>query len=75
MTDSTGRAWFTFSNGEVATSTSGDLQVYGKEDGIDGGVYQAIFEDGQHAIWLGGTQGLTRFNGTFVTTRSDRGFR
>jgi len=74
MTDSSGRAWFTFSNGEVATSANGDFHVYGKADGVDGGVYQAVFEDGDHVIWLGGTQGLTRFNGRFVTTRSDRGF-
>ena len=74
MTDSGGRAWFTFSNGQVATSVNGDFHVYGKADGVDGGVYQAVFEDGDHVIWLGGTQGLTRFNGRFVTTRSDRGF-
>ncbi|HUR34971.1 MAG TPA: two-component regulator propeller domain-containing protein [Vicinamibacterales bacterium] len=74
MTDSTGRAWFTFSNGEVATSRDGDFRVYGKSDGIDGGVYQALYEDGDHVIWLGGTNGLTRYNGRFVTTRSDRGF-
>jgi len=74
LTDTGGRAWFTFSNGLLATSDNGDFHVYGKADGVDGGVYQALFEDDDHVIWLGGTLGLTRFNGSFVTTRSDRGF-
>ena len=74
MTDSAGRAWFTFSNGEVAISADGDFRVFGKADGVDGGVYQAMFEDADHIVWLGGGNGLTRFNGRFVTVRSDRGF-
>lgn len=73
-TDASGRAWFAFSNGLVVTSTGDELHVYGKSDGLDAGVYQAIFEDDDHVIWLGGTQGLTRFDGQFVTVRSDRGF-
>ena len=74
LTDYRGRSWFTFSNGSVVVADGNDLRVFGEADGITGGVYQSIFEDANHVIWLGGTQGLTRYTGTFVTTRSDRGF-
>ncbi len=75
LTDSTGRVWIALSTGEVATSRGADFRVFGKADHVDAGVYQAIFEDAQHVIWLGATNGLTRFDGTrFVTTRSDNGF-
>jgi signal transduction histidine kinase/ligand-binding sensor domain-containing protein len=74
LTDNAGRAWFTFSNGSVALSADDTFSVFGAADGADGGVYQAIFEDAAGNVWLGGTNGLTRYDGRFVTTRSDRGF-
>lgn len=74
LTDSTGRVWIAFSTGDVAISVGHEFRLYGKADGIDGGVYQAIFEDAEHVVWLGATNGLTRFDGRFVTTRSDNGF-
>lgn len=75
-TDSTGRAWFAFSDGRVAMSDGRDgVRMVGPADGADGGVYQAIYEDSQHAVWLGGTAGLTRFAGQkFVTIRQGNGF-
>ena len=74
LTDSTGRVWIAFSTGDVATIVGHEFRLYGKADGIDGGVYQAIFEDAEHVVWLGATNGLTRYDGRFVTTRSDQGF-
>lgn len=74
LTDSRGRAWFTFSTGYVALSEGSELRVFDTADGVDGGVYHAVFEDAEHVIWLGGTNGLTRYDGRFVTIRSDRGF-
>ncbi|MGE3507951.1 MAG: two-component regulator propeller domain-containing protein [Vicinamibacterales bacterium] len=74
-TDSTGRAWFAFSDGHIAMSAGEELRILGPENGVDGGVYQAIYEDGHHAIWLGGTAGLTRYtDGRFVTLRQGNGF-
>lgn len=74
-TDSTGRAWFAFSDGHVAMSDGERIRVLGPADGVDGGVYQAIYEDSQHAIWLGGNAGLTRYaDQTFVTIRQGNGF-
>ena len=74
LTDSTGRVWIAFSTGDVATIVGHEFRLYGKADGIDGGVYQAIFEDAEHVVWLGATNGLTRYDGRFATTRSDQGF-
>lgn len=74
-TDSSGRAWFAFSDGRVATSDGEGARLLGPEDGVDGGVYQAIYEDSRHRVWLGGTAGLTRFaDGTFVTIKRGDGF-
>ncbi|MEI8359693.1 MAG: two-component regulator propeller domain-containing protein, partial [Deltaproteobacteria bacterium] len=74
LTDSTGRVWIAFSTGDVATIVGHEFRLYGKADGLDGGVYQAIFEDAEHVVWLGATNGLTRYDGRFATTRSDHGF-
>jgi len=74
-TDSTGRAWFAFSDGQVAMSEGQRIRVVGPAEGVDGGVYQAIYEDSQHAIWLGGTAGLTRYaDQRFATIRQGNGF-
>lgn len=74
-TDSGGRAWFTLAGGQVATAEGDDFLVYDRADGLDAGVYQAVYEDRQHVVWLGGTNGLTRFaDGRFVTLRSADGF-
>lgn len=74
-TDSGGRAWFAFAGGQVAIADRDKLLVYGRGDGLDAGVYQAVYEDRQHVVWLGGTDGLTRFaDGRFVTLRSADGF-
>jgi signal transduction histidine kinase/ligand-binding sensor domain-containing protein len=74
-TDSAGRAWFALSSGEVATILDDEVRVYDRDDGLDAGVYQTIFEDRDHIVWLGGTEGLSRYAaGAFVTVRSDAGF-
>ena len=44
------------------------FRLFSAADGADAGVYQTIYEDRQHVIWLGGTTGLTRFaDGRFQT--------
>jgi signal transduction histidine kinase/ligand-binding sensor domain-containing protein len=75
FTDSTDRAWFGLSDGRVAFTTDDGLRTVGEEESVDAGVYQAIFEDSQHAIWLAGTSGLTRYaNGRFSTVHSSATF-
>jgi ligand-binding sensor domain-containing protein/two-component sensor histidine kinase len=74
-TDSLNRAWFAFSSGQVAASDESGMKLFDADDGVNGGVYQAIYEDRHHVIWLGGTTGLTRFaDGRFVTIRAGSGF-
>jgi len=68
FTDSTGRAWLGFANGRIGVSDGDTIRLYGEADGAEAGIYQAIYEDRQHVIWLGGTTGLTRFTeGRFHT--------
>ncbi|MGE3958962.1 MAG: two-component regulator propeller domain-containing protein [Vicinamibacterales bacterium] len=74
LTDSLGRVWIAFTTGDVALAAGEDFRIFGKAEGLTGGVYQAIVEDAQHVIWLGGTNGLTKYDGRFVTARSDNGF-
>jgi signal transduction histidine kinase len=74
-TDSSDRAWFALSSGQVATGVGNELRLYGKGDGLDAGLYQTIYEDRDHVVWLGGTEGLSRYaGGVFETVRRDQGF-
>lgn len=74
LTDSRGRVWMAFTTGDVALAEGDGLRVFSRADGLEGGVYQAIVEDAEHVIWLGGTNGLTKYDGRFVTARSGDGF-
>ena len=75
FTDSNERAWFGLSDGHVVVASSGGVRVVGAADGADAGVYQAMFEDNRHAIWLAGSSGLTRYaDGTFATLHSGINF-
>ncbi len=71
-TDSHGRLWIAFAmDGRVAMlGQDGTLTSYGAKDGLTAGDYLAIYEDRQGVIWLGASQGLTRFaNGRLETVR------
>jgi signal transduction histidine kinase/ligand-binding sensor domain-containing protein len=58
----------------VAFTTSGVTTSYGIEDGLDGGIVRAMYEDGDGALWLGGSEGLVRFkDGRFSTLREGHG--
>jgi signal transduction histidine kinase len=75
-TDRAGSLWATFANGRVVTiDKDGRLHSYGRNDGLDAGVYRLLYQDRHGAIWLGGTDGLTRFvDGRFATLRIAYGF-
>lgn len=67
--DRSGRVWLLFANGLVAqVDPEGKVVVYGKPEGLTGGVYRAIYEDREGVVWLGGNEGLTRFAGGAFTT-------
>ena len=75
-TDRTRRMWLAFANGRVATvARDGTITTYGREHGLDAGGSRLIYEDDEGTIWLGGTEGLSRFaDGRFVTLNAANGF-
>ncbi len=75
-TDRSGRVWLTLANGHVAViHHDGAIRVHGPPDGLDAGVYRAIYEDRRGIIWLGGSEGLSRLAGErFSTLRGADGF-
>jgi signal transduction histidine kinase/streptogramin lyase len=75
-TDERGRAWMAFANGKVGVmDETGKLSVYDARDGLDAGVYSAFHEDADHAMWLGGSNGLSKLaDGHFLTVHADHGF-
>jgi signal transduction histidine kinase len=75
LTDSRNHAWFALRNGKVAVSDGSDLRVFGPKDGLTGGIYNAIYEDASHEIWLAGSAGLTRYrDGRFATAHTGVSF-
>jgi signal transduction histidine kinase/ligand-binding sensor domain-containing protein len=75
-TDRRGRLWLAFESGRVAVvDGDGRVQLYGVSEGLDAGVYHPIYEDQTGAVWLGGSEGLSRFaDGRFTTVHRTRGF-
>jgi signal transduction histidine kinase/ligand-binding sensor domain-containing protein len=63
------RLWISFSDGRLATLDRADhVQVHTLERGA--GVYRPMFQDSKGFMWLGGSEGVTRFDGTrFATWR------
>jgi len=75
-TDRQGRLWAALKDGRVAVIQGDSVrQIYGIDDGLNGGVCRQIFEDNEGELWLAATAGLSKFvGGRFVTIRSDHGF-
>ena len=60
--DNTARTWFSFADGRLATIDRDDrVVVHNTSDSV--GVYRPMYQDTHGAVWLGGTQGLTRYEG------------
>lgn len=72
LTDRSDQFWFAFDNGAVGVANSrGIARFYEAPAGLDAGVYRAIYQDQSGVIWLGGTDGLSRFaEGRFATIRA-----
>jgi signal transduction histidine kinase/ligand-binding sensor domain-containing protein len=75
-TDRSDRIWMGLADGQLAVLDRHDgIRMYGPPDGLDAGPYQAIYEDMDGAIWLGGGTGLSRLsNGQFATLRRGNDF-
>ncbi len=72
--DSSGRFWLGFENGEVAVYEKGVFRVFSKKDGLPSGKVLVITGDSAGKIWIGGESGLSRFdNGRFSTIKMESG--
>jgi ligand-binding sensor domain-containing protein len=71
-----GGAWFGLSDGRVLKASADDrVDVFGKADGLDGGVYDAFAEDERGVIWLGASAGMSRYaDGHFSTLHASKSF-
>jgi signal transduction histidine kinase/ligand-binding sensor domain-containing protein len=66
--DRTNRVWVGFFDGTLAVYDKDDVKRYSARDGLAGGTVSTVFEDDQGKIWVGTTDGLSRFNGTGFDT-------
>ena len=58
----------------VSVSTDGEAAVYDRDDGLDAGIVRAMLVDDEGTLWLGGHEGLVRFqDGRFSTIRDIHG--
>jgi signal transduction histidine kinase/ligand-binding sensor domain-containing protein len=75
-TDRSNRAWFGLSDGRVLRLSPDErVEIFGKTDGLDAGVYDAFDEDDRGTIWLGASAGLSRYlDGHFVTLHASKIF-
>ncbi|OFW29432.1 MAG: hypothetical protein A3H97_17305 [Acidobacteria bacterium RIFCSPLOWO2_02_FULL_65_29] len=65
--DRAARTWLSFTDGRVATIDQDDgVEIH--DVGESAGVYRAIYQDAQGIVWLGGSEGLTRYQGDRFTT-------
>lgn len=71
MTDRTGAAWLSVSNGSVYIVTrDGQVRSLSENEGFVSDLYETMFEADDGTIWLGGTRGLARYgNGRFSSFR------
>jgi signal transduction histidine kinase/predicted DCC family thiol-disulfide oxidoreductase YuxK len=74
--DAAGNIWAAADDGRVAViARDRRVQIYDAHDGLVSGGYNAISEGHDGVIWLGSSDGLTRFaNGRFATLRRSDNF-
>lgn len=74
-TDRSRRVWFALSDGRVLRVSEDGVETFGKTDGLDAGVYDALAEDQHGTIWLGASAGISRYgDGRFTTLHSSKTF-
>jgi len=69
FTERNGRIWAAFDNGHIAwIHCRAECQFGELTEDLEGGRYKAIYEDAAGTIWLGGSDGVTRYSdGQFDT--------
>jgi ligand-binding sensor domain-containing protein/signal transduction histidine kinase len=67
-----GALWAGFLRGGVTRLQDGKSVEYGPADGLAGGAVQALYEDDRGALWVGTTQGLSRYRDGRWTTWTAR---
>jgi signal transduction histidine kinase/ligand-binding sensor domain-containing protein len=60
--DNRGRLWRSYSRGFVSVSDDDRTQVYGAQDGLNGGSAHSFFQ-GRRFMWIGASKGLAVFDG------------
>jgi signal transduction histidine kinase len=68
--------WFALSDGRVLRVSPDDrVEIFGKAEGLDAGVYDAFAEDDHGTLWLGASAGISRYrDGRFATLHSSKTF-
>jgi signal transduction histidine kinase/ligand-binding sensor domain-containing protein len=59
--DTTGRVWAGFLDGTLRMFDGSTVTSYTQRDGLIGGLVATIYEDREHTIWIGSSNGLSRF--------------
>lgn len=67
QTDHAGRVWIGFIDG-LARFSNGETRFFGSPDGLVPGFINSIYEDSNHAMWIGAGNGLSRIMGESVVT-------
>jgi signal transduction histidine kinase/ligand-binding sensor domain-containing protein len=66
--DRSDKLWLTLTGSRVVVlANPGDVRFFGPQDGLGSGPYAVVFEDRQGAIWIGGSDGVTRLADSHVT--------
>ncbi len=76
FTDSQNRVWVGSSQGRIGRfDVDGGLQWYGPADGLTQGIITSLYEDERKTMWIGSSDGLTRFaDGRFQSLTYGHGF-
>ncbi len=59
--DTAGRVWAGFLDGTLRLFDGSTVTSYTQRDGLIGGMVATIYEDRDHTIWIGSSNGLSRF--------------
>jgi signal transduction histidine kinase/ligand-binding sensor domain-containing protein len=60
--DNTARTWISFADGRLVTVDKDDgVIVHDLQDSV--GVYRVMYQDSRGAVWLGGTEGISKYEG------------
>ena len=76
-TDRSGRLWFSSTAGRLGVvNRDGRVVTFGPQEGLRAGPYHGIYEDRDHILWVGDSEGLSRLtNDRFVRVNDLNRFR